>query len=99
MSIKQKIRSAWNKVTGKQDGDSAAEERRGCNSDGCNIDSELAAEEVIREEVFPAEKPSRKKTCKKCGCARKPASKRTRPTNNNYEMIDPTDNTCDTGKS
>lgn len=44
--------------------------------------------------------------CKSCACegkctdaAKKPASKRTRPTNPEYEMIDADHNSCDTSKS
>lgn len=84
MSIKEKIKSVWNKVTS----------RRG------KADSELAAEEVIQEEVFP-KKAGRKASCsgKTCNSAKKPPSKRTRPTNGNYQMIDPNNETADSGKS
>ena len=94
MSIKEKIRSAFKKAADKTADTAKRVSRKSKN------DSELAADEVIHEEVFP-----KKRACKKSSafahktCAKKPASKRTRPTNNNYEMIDPDDNTCDTGKS
>ncbi|MCH5156173.1 MAG: hypothetical protein J1F69_06145 [Clostridiales bacterium] len=54
--------------------------------------SELGADEVIKKEVFP------NSANKKSG-SKKPASKRTRPTNSNYRMIDPSDDTSDAGKS
>lgn len=93
MSIKEKIRSAFKKAADKTT-DTAKRISRKNKSD-----SELAADEIIHEEVFPE-----KRCCKKCSSAhksgtKKPASKRTRPTNDNYEMIDPDGNTCDTGKS
>ncbi len=77
MDIKQKIKSAWKKLTSSKRGD-----------------SELGADEVIEEEIFPRSE-------KKCGktTSKKPASKRTRPTNGNYQMIDPSDDTADAGKS
>lgn len=90
MKLKEKVKSAWAKIANK------------------HKDSELAAEEVIHEEVFPSEPHgSKKRACanKKCGCKQsakqcsKPQSKRSRPTNGNYRMIDRDDNTCDHGKS
>ena len=98
MSIKQKIKSVWNKVKCKTD-DKSKNDKSDCDGDSCKINSELAAEEVIQEEVFPAKKHAAKKTCKRCGCTRKPASTRTRPTNPDYKMIDPDDDTCDSSKS
>lgn len=80
MDIKQKIKSAWNKLTSKK-------------SDKANVDSELAADEVIEEEIFP--RPAKRK----CAKNTKPASKRTRPTNDNYQMIDPSNDTVDGSKS
>lgn len=50
-----------------------------------NSSAELSSDEVTKEEVFP--RPAAKKT------------KRSRPTNSHYQMIDPDDNTVDTGKS
>ncbi len=99
MSIKQKIKSAWNKMSSKFGKDSDKCDC-GCGKDRCDCgrsDSELAAEEVIEEEVFPA--PVKRKCGAKRTACKKPASKRTRPTNNNYQMIDPDNDTCDTGKS
>lgn len=103
MKIKEKIKA----VLGKRR--DAAQKRR------ARTDSELGAEEVIEKEVFPdkpAKKraaPATKRACAKrctpsdCTCkrnaAQKPASKRTRPTNPGYEMIDPSDDTCDANKS
>lgn len=91
MNIKQKIKSAWQRMTGK---------RPKTN------DSELGAEEVVKKEVFPkpaakakTNAPTAKKAPTKTGCTRKKPSERTRPTNNNYRMIDPSGDTCDTGKS
>lgn len=91
MNIKQKIKSVWNHMMGKPTK---------------MADSELGADEVVKKEVFPktakatAKSPTAKKAAvDKNGCTRKPASKRTRPTNNNYQMIDPDNDTCDTGKS
>lgn len=100
MSIKQKIKSVWNKVKSKTDG-KKQNSGSDCDGDSCKINSELAADEVIQEEIFPAERRVAKKSCasKRCGCAHKPASKRTRPTNDNYQMIDPDNDTCDSSKS
>ena len=88
MDIKQRIKSAWKRLTGKTD------------------DSELGADEVVKKEVFPKTAKAQAKTtaCKKSttdknGCTRKPPSKRTRPTNNDYQMIDPDNDTADAGKS
>lgn len=95
MNIKQKIKSAWQRITGKNLNKST--------------DSELGADEVVKKEVFPKSKAktdtkaSAKKCCShssaKSSCTHKPASKRTRPTNDNYQMIDPSDDTFDAGKS
>ena len=82
MDIKGKIKSAWNRLTGK--------------SAKLN-DSELGADEVIKKEVFP--KTTAKAKGVKNGCTRKPASKRTRPTNNDYQMVDPSGDTFDAGQS
>lgn len=90
MSIKDRIKSTWHKITGKSDD---------CNGDGCVIippDSELAADRVIRKEVYPTPTITdshKKSKCKKCG------AKRSRPTNSDYQMIDPSCDTCDTSKS
>lgn len=87
MSIKDKIKNVFGRKNKRRD-------------------SELGAEEVVHEEVFP-KKTAEKRNCG-CGCvksdktrstAKKPASKRTRPTNNDYQMIDPDNDTCDTSKS
>lgn len=98
MSVKQKFKSAWNKLTGKFKNKSGCNDcgckHNGCGHDGCGCtDSELGADEVVRKEVFPKPKADRR------GCTRKPASKRTRPTNDNYEMIDPGNDTADSSKS
>ncbi|MDE5562548.1 MAG: hypothetical protein K2J01_03255 [Clostridiales bacterium] len=87
MDIKSKIKSAWKRLTGKSN------------------DSELGADEVVKKEVFPksakakAKTTVKKSTTDKKGCTRKPPSKRTRPTNNDYQMIDPDNDTADAGKS
>ncbi|MCH5161612.1 MAG: hypothetical protein J1G04_06235 [Clostridiales bacterium] len=44
------------------------------------------------------EKAQAKKDCE-CASDQKPPSKRTRPTNRNYKMIDPDDDSADAGKS
>lgn len=91
MNIKQKIKSAWNRITGKNLNKST--------------DSELGADEVVKKEIFPKtavttkSKKNNSAVSKKSPCTHKPASKRTRPTNNNYQMIDPSDDTFDAGKS
>lgn len=103
MKIKEKIKA----VLGKRR--DAAQKRR------ARTDSELGAEEVVEKETFPDKPvkkraaPATKRACAKrrassdCTCkrnaAQKPASKRTRPTNPEYEMIDPSDDTCDANKS
>lgn len=46
-----------------------------------------------------AVKNVKKKTSKKADASKKPASKRTRPTNANYRMIDPSDDSADASKS
>ncbi|MDE6618012.1 MAG: hypothetical protein K2K13_03180 [Clostridiales bacterium] len=87
MDIKSKIKSAWKRLTGK------------------SSDSELGADEVVKKEVFPktakakAKTVAKKSATDKKGCTRKPPSKRTRPTNNDYQMIDPDNDTADAGKS
>lgn len=98
MDIKQKIKSAWQRITGK----TAA--HKPSHRSAKSTDSELGAEEVVKKEVFPktakAKAPAAKKTTvDKNGCTRKKPSERTRPTNSNYRMIDPSGDTCDTGKS
>lgn len=99
MSIKERIKA----VIGK---------RRESAKRKAQTDSELGAEEVVEKEVFPDKPVKRcgkapsdaKRACAKhtapsdCAC-KKPASKRTRPTNTEYKMIDPSDGTCDTSKS
>lgn len=101
MSIKDKIKS----IIGKHK--TALTRRRN------KVDSELGAEEVLKEEVFPKKSPSKPAakaaSGKSCNCAvkttaknnsaKKPASKRTRPTNVKYEMIDPSGDTFDANKS
>ncbi len=78
-------------------------------------DTEISAEEVVKEEIFPKGKTKRvcdpqnsacrgkTKTEANCAgktpCGKKPPSKRTRPTNSSYEMIDPDGDTCDPSKS
>lgn len=100
MSIKERIKA----VIGK---------RRESAKRKAQTDSELGAEEVVEKEVFPDKPVKRcgkapsdaKRACAKhaapsdCVCSKKPASKRTRPTNTEYKMIDPSDDTCDTSKS
>lgn len=83
MNIKQKIKSAVTKLKK--------------NARALKNDVELAADEVISAEVFPEKKCAKRKNS---GVkAKKPASKRTRPTNDNYQMIDPSDGTADSSKS
>lgn len=106
MSIKSKFKTMLKNIKAKckrDKGDDKIEDAQACDDEACDkTDSELAAEEVIHEEVFP--KPARR-MCngRKCDNDYKPEakapSKRTRPTNNKYQMIDPDDNTCDSGKS
>lgn len=83
MSIKSKIKSAWDKIAHRP-------------SRTKNVtDSELGADEVVQEEVFPKKRTQARKKC----TSKKPPSKRTRPTNNDYQMIDPDCDTCDSSKS
>ncbi len=106
MSIKNKFKTLFGKL--KKSDKNVSERKR-------KTDSEISAGDVTREEVYPKPRHNSspscapKKSCrpgtdcgaeksKKSGCS-KPASKRTRPTNAGYEMIDPDNNTCDTGKS
>ena len=86
MNIKQKFKSVKDKLFGGKHKSTHAKSRRK------RTDSELGADEVVKKEVYP----SKKKTDK---CTQKPLSKRTRPTNPNYRMIDPDDNSVDSGKS
>lgn len=90
MSIKDKIKSVFNGVSKVKI--SAPKKRKN------KADSELSAEEVNREEIFPEKRACNKKSGAKTSC-KKPANQRTRPTNSDYEMIDPDGNTCDCGKS
>ena len=86
MSIKDKIKSLLNDITKSKSNGKSRKSK---------ADSELSADEVAREQVYP-----KKTVCnKKARGTKKPASKRTRPTNHNYEMIDTDDNTCDSSKS
>lgn len=110
MSLKEKFKSMWSKVCKKSNGDKTEKGKH--NADDCDCgctvnknpsDAEISAEEVVREEIFPAGKrKTRAKTTpdpvvrKTTSCA---AKKRSRPTNSNYRMIDPDDNSCDTSKS
>ncbi|MDE6029133.1 MAG: hypothetical protein K2F90_02285 [Clostridiales bacterium] len=85
MDIKQRIKSAWKHLMGKAN------------------DSELGADEVVKKEVFPKPakakaKTTAKKSTTKTDGASKPLSKRTRPTNPDYRMINP-DGGVDAGKS
>lgn len=109
MNIKEKFKSMWNKVC-KRSGDDKKKKGK-CDADcdcGCTVnknpsDAEISAEEVVREEIFPAGKRKTRASAtpdpvvrKTTSCA---AKKRSRPTNSNYRMIDPDDNSCDTSKS
>ncbi|MCM1367859.1 MAG: hypothetical protein NC184_03500 [Roseburia sp.] len=95
MKLKDKIRSVWSNMRKKGKNKSA--------------DAELAADEVLREEVFPKKTRRKSENCdcngSDCDCdksaasSKKPLSKRSRPTNDNYRMIDRDDGTCDSGKS
>lgn len=104
MSIKQKIKSVWDRIAGKTSKNSCDDD---CGTDcGCGgkgkekdkakgkRDAELGADEVVKKEVFPKKRKPRATAAKN-----KPASKRTRPTNPDYTMIDPSDDTFDAGKS
>lgn len=94
MNIKEKIKSAWQRVTDK------IAPKRAAKKSHKTTDSELGADEVVKKEVFPKTAAKTKKApVDKKGCTRKAPSQRTRPTNNNYEMIDPSGDTFDTGKS
>lgn len=87
MDIKSKIKSAWQRIKGKR---------------SKHADSELGADEVIKKEVFPKTakaKSTQKTSARKNGCTKKKPSERTRPTNNDYQMIDPDNDTFDAGKS
>lgn len=115
MSIKDRIKGAWNKLRNKS-ADGKVDARKNL------VDAEISAEEVVKEEIFPSGRKTAsrgkqiaadKKQCKKSACAakaKKPTQKktavtdkskkkRTRPTNPSYTMIDVDDNTCDSGKS
>lgn len=84
MNIRSKISSAWNKLT-----------RKAARNNKKATDSELGADEVVQEEVFPKKTSQKRKIC----TSKKPPSKRARPTNDNYQMIDPDGDTCDSSKS
>lgn len=85
MNIKQKFKSVKQKLFGNKHKAHATKRRKA-------TDSELGADEVVKKEVYPSKK-------KKDACVKKPLSKRTRPTNPDYRMIDPDDNSVDSGKS
>lgn len=97
MSIRQRIKSAWKALTNK--GGCGCD--NGCDN-GCggkcadrSSDAELAADEVIEKEVYPPEK-AKKPSAK---AKKQSLKKRTRPTNANYTMIDPSDDTFDASES
>ena len=108
MSLKEKFKNLKNKLfkkSKKTDEKTEKDEKPVKQS----TDSELSAEEVIKKETFPdgvdkSKNPSelnrhyRSDKSKACAC-KKPASKRTRPTNGNYKMIDPNGDSADTSKS
>ncbi len=110
MNIKEKLKSVWTKGRERFCKKSQAENGYGACGDACDIgsgkrDAELGADEVLREEVFPAKSKACGKNCR-CGSdkaqsasSKKNTQNRTRPTNANYRMIDPSNDTCDTGKS
>ena len=93
MSIKQKISSLKTKLKSK-----TAKLREKLS------DAELGAEEVTEKEIFPPQKKCCAKRAAKttAACkasANKKPSKRTRPTNNDYTMIDKDNESCDCNKS
>lgn len=108
MDIKKKFKDMWRKVKGEKTAKKTAPRRAA-------VDAEISVEEVTREEIFTsgrqkttnrpaATKPAPKRAAAKSAttasaAAKKPLSKRTRPTNPDYKMIDPTGNSCDTSKS
>ena len=108
MDIKKKFKDMWRKVKGEKTAKKTAPRRAA-------VDAEISVEEVTLEEIFPsrkqkttnrpaAVKPASKRASAKpattaSAAAKKPLSKRTRPTNPDYKMIDPTGNSCDTSKS
>lgn len=104
MDIKKKFKDMWRKVKGEKTAKKTAPRRAA-------VDAEISVEEVTREEIFPsgkqkttnrsaAAKPAPKRAAAKSATtAKKPLSKRTRPTNPDYKMIDPSGNSCDTSKS
>ena len=54
MSIKQKIKSVWNKVKCKTD-DKSKNDKSDCDGDSCKINSELAAQTC--EQAHPPDQP------------------------------------------
>lgn len=105
MKLKDKVKAAWANIRNKTksndaDAELAADEvlreeifpektraaRRscGCKQDGCGTDKKLSGDKT----ADPCKKP--------CGCK---TSKRSRPTNGDYRMIDRDDNTCDSSQS
>ena len=107
MNIRKKFKDMWKKLSGGKKNNAKARKAM--------TDSELSVEEVVHEEIFPEGKRTVRRKLDTHSCAqngtncrkgtksgtvdKKPPSKRTRPTNNNYRMIDPDDDTVDTGKS
>ncbi len=110
MNIRKKFKDMWKKLSG---GRKSGKPREAMTDSELSAE-EVAEEEIFPEGKRPvrrdlnshyraqtgSEKISEKsRCCKSCGSGKKPMSKRTRPTNDNYQMIDPDDNTIDTGKS
>ena len=108
MSLKEKFKNLKAKLFKKRDKKDKTDEKAE-KPVKQSTDSELSAEEVIKKETFPdgvskSKNPSElnrryrseQKACQSC---KKPASKRTRPTNGNYKMIDPNGDSADTSKS
>lgn len=102
MDIKKKFKDMWRKVKGEKSAKKTAPRRAA-------VDAEISVEEVTREEIFPegkrkvtvkAASSNAKKTAgKPTAKTQKPLSERTRPTNPDYKMIDPSGSSCDTSKS
>ncbi len=110
MNIRKKFKDMWKKLSGgKKSGN-----KREALTDSELSTEEVAEVEIFPEGKRPVRRnlnshyrvgcgddkvPEKSRSCKCCDAGKKPPSKRTRPTNNNYQMIDPDDNTIDTGKS
>lgn len=107
MKLKEKLKNVWSKMCGKPS-DCECDNHSECEKSKKDSADSESAEEVLREEIFPSGKRGCVKNLNshlrtpdnKLGKVNgKKPSERTRPTNDNYEMIDVDEDTADANKS